>query len=151
MKAFLANKAQYELEDAEGEISALRFLKKKRKTGALGGFDPEQYYNYDPWMMWLRVSYCFLIMTISIKVLNVAQFNDSIAFLVKILEKVINVILPFVVLWMSIVIMFSFCINALDLVFYNSDSPTQGGDYEGFFGMFGPILLFTIRNSVGDF
>lgn len=60
-------------------------------------------------------------------------------------------ITPFVVLWVCIIIMFSFCVNALDLVFFNSDSPTQGGDYDGFFDMLGPILLYTIRNSVGDF
>lgn len=80
-----------------------------------------------------------------------AQFNDSIAFLVKILETVISVILPFVVLWLSIIVMFCFVVNALDVVFFNSDSPTISGDYEHFFGMFGPIVLFTIRQSVGDF
>jgi hypothetical protein len=104
---------------------ALRMLKKKRRGGGGGNtFDPADYYDYEPWLQWLRVSYCLLIVTVSVKVLNVAQFNDSIAFLVKILEKVISVILPFVVLWICIIVMFSFCVNALDLVFYNSDSPT---------------------------
>jgi hypothetical protein len=153
LKSFISNRGGYdsEIDEDDGE-SMLRMLKKKRRGGGGGSeFDPADYYTYDPWLQWLRVSYCMLIVTVCVKVLNVAQFNDSIAFLVKILEKVISVILPFVVLWICIIIMFSFCINALDLVFFNSDSPTQGGDYEGFFNMFGPILLYTIRNSVGDF
>jgi hypothetical protein len=149
----MQNKDTYGLEDLDEEDSLLRFLKKKRRSGGGGGsdFDPIEYYDYEEWLQWLRVFYCFLIINVSVKVLNVAQFNDSIAFLVKVLGKVVSVILPFVVLWMCIIIMFTFCVNALDLIFYNSDSTTQGGDYEGFFGMFGPALLYTIRNSVGDF
>ena len=123
LKAFISNKDEYDKPD--DVTNALRMLKKKRRGGGGGNtFDPADYYDYEPWLQWLRVSYCLLIVTVSVKVLNVAQFNDSIAFLVKILEKVISVILPFVVLWICIIVMFSFCVNALDLVFYNSDSPT---------------------------
>lgn len=58
---------------------------------------------------------------------------------------------PFIFFWFGIIIMFSLCLQALDLVYYNSDSMLQGGEYQGFVGMFGPHLIFTIRNSVGDF
>ena len=156
LKAYSQNKNLYGLpvidEKDDNDDLLLRMLKKKKKKRGSGlDLDPAEYYNYDSWLEWLRVSYCILIMNVSVKVLNVAQFNDSIAFLVKILEEVVSVILPFLVLWLSIMWMF-FNINiALDVVYYNADSPFITGDYEGFFGMFGATVLFTIRMSVGDF
>ena len=71
LKAFIINKDEYDNPDVTPD--ALRFLKKKRRGGGgAGSFDPADYYDYDPWLQWLRVSYCFLIVTVSIKVLNVA-------------------------------------------------------------------------------
>jgi len=143
-------------EDEEGGTDLLiRMLKKKGKSQGGGGsgydLDPAEYYSEDSWLVWLRVSYCILIMNVSVKVINVAQFNDSIAFLVKILEEVFSVIKPFLVLWLCMMFMFSLIINILDVVFFNSDASTIYGDYEGFFGIIGAILLFTLRISVGDF
>lgn len=47
--------------------------------------------------------------------------------------------------------MFGFCINALDLLFWNPDSSYPAGDYTGFFGMAGAIFIYMFRLSIGDF
>lgn len=109
----------------------LRFLKKKKKGGGEEGeaedsgvadFDPYDYYTSEPWQQWLRVCYCFMCLHVSLKVLNVAQFNENIAFLVKILSKVFHDLLPFFLLWFAIQFMFAMTINALDVIFWNADS-----------------------------
>lgn len=96
---------------------------------------------------------CYGILSINVflKILNVAQFSENVAFLVKMLGFIFEKFQPFILFWFGIIWMFALCVNALDVVFYNADSMTQGGEYNGFGGMFGPCLLFTIRNSVGDF
>ena len=74
--------------------------KKKRGSGDLKDF--YEYYSYDSWQQWIRVSYCLLCVHSSLKLLNVAQFNENIAFLVKILSKVAHNLLPFFLLWFVI-------------------------------------------------
>lgn len=113
--------------DAGTDDSLLRILKKKKRAGEgeVGGadeFDPSDYYDSEIWQQWMRVSYCLLCLHISIKVLSVAQFNENIAFLVKILSKVFEDLLPFFLLWFAIQFMFGLTINALDLIFWNADS-----------------------------
>jgi hypothetical protein len=71
--------------------------------------------------------------------------------LVKILSKVAQNLLPFFLIWFAIQTMFGFCINALDLLFWNPDSSYPAGDYTGFFGMAGAIFIYMFRLSIGDF
>ena len=140
--------------EEENSKDALRMLKPKKTTSGDGGggeFNPVEYYDYPVWESYIRVTYAVLIINTHLKVLNVAQFSEGVAFIVKMLSTIFDVFMPFLLLNFSIMVCFSFCNNALDVVFYNSDSPTQGGEYDGFFGMAGPILLWTIRNGVGDF
>ena len=96
---------------------------------------------------------CYGILSINVflKILNVAQFSENVAFLVKMLGFIFEKFQPFILFWFGIIWMFSLCVNALDVVFYNADSMTQGGEYNGYGGMFGPCFLFTLRNSIGDF
>jgi hypothetical protein len=132
------------------EDGPLRMLKKKSARGD-ATFDVKVYYSYPEFETYLRMVYAILTINSYLKVLNVAQFSENVAFLVKMLGYIFNKFKPFILFWFGIMIMFSFCINAIDLVFYNSDSTGQGGEYEGFLGMFGPCLIYTVRNSVGDF
>lgn len=89
------------LDEEDTSLTMLRMLKKKKKGGP-GSFDAAGYYESEPWQHWIRVSYCILCLLGALKVLNVAQFNEKIAFLVKILSKVANNLLPFVLLWFAI-------------------------------------------------
>lgn len=98
-----------ELAAAAEEIAAddeslllLRMLKKKKRGGGSNLSDFYDYYSYDSWQQWIRISYCILCIHSSLKVLNVAQFNENIAFLVKILSKVFHNLLPFFLLWFAI-------------------------------------------------
>ena len=122
----LSNIDVLEEEDSDTAETLLRILKKKKKKGGAGevtnDFDPSDYYDTEPWQQWMRVSYCLLCLHISIKVLSVAQFNENIAFLVKILAKVFQNLFPFFLLWFAIQFMFGLAINALDLIFWNADS-----------------------------
>lgn len=102
-------------------------LKPKKTTGGDGGggeWIADDYYDYPLWESYIRVTYSVLIINSHLKVLNVAQFSESVAFIVKMLETVFTVFMPFLLLNFSIMVCFSFCNNALDLVFFNSDSGT---------------------------
>lgn len=168
IRHFVLHRSEYDdlyVEEEEKEVIAddlnatdisaalLRRMLKPKKQGGLGdlgGFDPYGYYEYPIWESYLRVVYSILVVNTFLKMLNVAQFSEQVAFIVKMLETIFEVFSPFLMFNFSIMIMFSFCANALDVIYYNTDSPYQGGDYEGFFGMAGPILLWTVRNGVGD-
>lgn len=148
-----------EEEIPEGGTAAARFLMrgmkrmlrpKKKARGELV-FDVAEYYSYPKYEQYLRMTYGILAINSFLKILNVAQFSANVAFLVKMLAFIFEKFKPFVIFWFAIIWMFALCVQALDVVFYNGDSMTQGGEYNGFFGMFGPCLIYTIRNSVGDF
>lgn len=142
---------QYGIEEKVFDEVLGRMLKKKKAARGDGVIDVYDYYSYPEYDQWLRFVYGILVINSFLKILNVAQFSENVAFLVKMLGYMFEKFQPFILFWFAIMIMFAFCVQALDLVFYNSDSFTQGGDYEGLLGMFGPCLVFTMRNSVGDF
>ena len=60
--------------DLNSTVDISRRLKKKPKIGdeSVSDFDPREFYTYESWLQWIRVSYCLLCLHISMKVLNVA-------------------------------------------------------------------------------
>jgi hypothetical protein len=109
--------------EEEGDDLLRRILKKKKRRGP-SSFDVKVYYSYPEFETWLRMVYAILTINSFLKVLNVSQFSENVAFLIKMLGYIFNKFKPFIFFWFGIMVMFSLCINAIDLVFYNSDSIT---------------------------
>lgn len=95
LRAFILYNKQfneiYGLEEDNNSESDMRMLKPKKTTSGDGGggtFVPAEYYSYPLWESYIRVTYSVLIINTHLKVLNVAQFSESVAFIVKMLETV---------------------------------------------------------------
>jgi hypothetical protein len=117
--------SDYGIDALEEEGSAIevagRMLKKKAARGN-NTFDVNDYYDVPWYENLLRMAYAILAINSFLKVLNVAQFSENVAFLVKMLGYIFVKFSPFIFFWFGIIVMFSLCIQALDLVFYNADS-----------------------------
>lgn len=87
----------------------------------------------------------------NIKILNVLAFYESIAFMLKIMENLVGAIAPVMIFLIGIIFIFSLCLNSLDIIYFNLDSPVETGDYKGFLGIYGASMMSTLRNSLGDF
>lgn len=74
-------------------------------------FDAEEYYIYPELKSTSikRVCYSLLIVVVHIKILNVLSFYSSIAFLVKMMEKIINEIGSFALFFSSVLFCFALC------------------------------------------
>jgi hypothetical protein len=57
----------------KGGIKSLEMdLNSTVDISSVSDFDPREFYTYESWLQWIRVSYCLLCLHISMKVLNVA-------------------------------------------------------------------------------
>ena len=99
----------------------------------------------------MRVTYSVLLVSVHIKVINVLSFYESIAFMIKIIEKLVGEIASVMIFLISILVVFSLANDSLDIIYYNADMPNETGDYTGFFGIYGASFMSTLRNSLGDF
>jgi hypothetical protein len=74
-------------------------------------FNKDQYYKYPGGKSTSikRVFYSLLIVVVHIKILNVLSFYSSIAFLVKMMEKIINEIGSFALFFCSVLFCFCLC------------------------------------------
>lgn len=88
------------------------------------------------------------MISIHIKILAVLSFFPSVAYLVKILVRVVQQLGVFILFFFFYLVMFTFAFLALDLVFF--DSKSKFGDYNGFGGIYGATFMFTLRQAVGN-
>lgn len=86
-----------------------RMLKKKAARGD-NTFDVKEYYSNPTYETYLRMIYAILTINSFLKILNVAQFSENVAFLVKMLGFIFVKFSPFIFFWFGIIIMFSLCI-----------------------------------------
>lgn len=98
----------------------------------------------------MRVTYSILLIVVHVKILNVFSFYSQVAFLVKMIEKIVVTIIPFGLFLAYFMMIWVLGFSALDLIFWNTNATTQAGDYAGFFGLFGAELIVHLRNSLGD-
>ena len=82
-------------------------------------FNPEKYYEYRYGYLesYLRVSYSVAIINIHVKLLSVTSFYKSIAFLVKLLEELVEPLVSFMAFFFLLVVMFGLSFWAWDNVF----------------------------------
>ena len=113
-------------------------------------FAPLTFYTYDSRMSYMRVSYSVLVVVVHIKILNVLSFYASIAFLVKMMEKIINEIGSFAAFFGCVLGTFCLCNNSLGMIWFNGDALWETGDYIGFGGMPMAFFITSLRNSMGD-
>jgi hypothetical protein len=118
--------------------------------------DPEafvvtEWYVYDTRESVMRVTYSLMVISIHIKVLNVLSFYASVAFLVKIMEKLVDALSTFLAFFVFMIAMFMMSFRALDVVFNNGDIMQPPGDYTGLGGIGTASFFYTFRMSLGDF
>lgn len=113
-------------------------------------FAPE-YYIYDMQESIMRVTYSLMIVSVHIKILNVLSFYAAVAFLVKIMEKLVTELQTFMMFFFFLISMFAMSFLAVDLIFQNGDVPSAVGDYTGLGGIGSATFLYVFRMSVGDF
>lgn len=113
-------------------------------------FVVQDYYVYDKREQIMRVTYSLMIISIHIKILNVLSFYSAVAFLVKIMEKLVTELQTFLMFFFFLISMFSMSFLAVDLMFNNGDSPIPEGDYVGLGGIGSATFLYVFRMSVGD-
>lgn len=114
-------------------------------------FVVKEWYVYDMDESVLRVTYSIMIISVHIKILNVLSFYPSVAFLVKIMEKLAPALTTFMIFFFFLISMYTVAFLALDLIFNNGDIPDPRGDYIGLGGIYGATFIYVIRMSVGDF
>jgi hypothetical protein len=118
--------------------------------------DPEEDFVVDSWYVYdisesvMRVTYSLMILSVHFKILNVLSFYGSVAFLVKIMEKLVVVLQTFFAFFLFLISMYATAFLALDLIFNNGDIPDPRGDYIGFGNIWGATFIYTFRLSVGD-
>ena len=114
-------------------------------------FVVSDWYVYDSYESTMRVTYSVMIISVHIKILNVLSFYPSVAFLVKIMEKLVEVLRTFIAFFFFLICMYSFAYLALDLIFNNGDIADPRGDYIGLGDIYGATIMYSIRMAVGDF
>lgn len=99
----------------------------------------------------MRVTYSVMIISVHIKLLNVLSFYPSVAFLVKIMEKLVPELKTFMAFFFFLICMYAFSFLALDLIYNNGDIADPRGDYIGLGEIYGATFMYCIRMAVGDF
>ena len=94
-----------------------------------------------------RILLAFTLMTGSMKLLSLNRLSDNISFIVRMIIKVAFSIVPFLTLFVSLIIVFSFIVYTLGLNF-SSQGP-ENNPYEAI-GLFS-YFFFLFRTSTGDF
>ncbi len=100
-------------------------------------FSPKTYYSYGIQESVLRVTYSVMLIVVHVKILNVFSFYSQVAFLVKMIEKIVVTIIPFGLFLGYFMMIWVLGFSALDLIFWNTGAMTEAGDYIGFFGLYG--------------
>jgi len=98
----------------------------------------------------MRVTYSVLVIVANIKIMNILQFYEGIAFMVEIMENMAGELAPVMVFLFGIISVFALAAAALDVVYWNADMQTETGDYLGI-GYYGASVMSMLRNSLGDF
>ena len=99
----------------------------------------------------MHVTYSLLIISVHFKIFNVLSFYPSVAFLVKIMESLVQVLQTFLLFYAFLISMYAMSFLALHLIFNNGDIPDPRGDYIGLGGIWGATFMYTFRAANGDF
>jgi len=78
-----------------------------------------------------------MLIVVHVKILNVFSFYSQVAFIVKMIEKIVVTIIPFGFFLAYFMMIWVLGFSALDLIFWNTGATTETGDYTGFFGLYG--------------
>jgi len=101
---------------------------------------------------WIRVFYAVLILNMFFKLLNVAQVYKSVGYLVKMLSNIAREAVPFLTFFVYLNLTFTFMFYVINITFDETREKTPSGEYQGIDQWWlGPYLLYTFRQSLGDF
>jgi len=93
-----------------------------------------------------RILVCVLLLTGFVKILSLNRINDNISFITRMIIKVTIAIVPFLTLFISLIIVFAFIMYALGLSFTSmgDENPYRSIGFLGYW-------FFLFRTSTGDF
>jgi hypothetical protein len=95
-----------------------------------------------------RIFYALLVVTGFLKLLGNVQIYEDFSFLIKMMQLVAVELIPFGVLFFSMIIMFSFALAALNVPLYITE---EEYDYDGLNTGALTYFLFVLRTALGDF
>jgi hypothetical protein len=100
----------------------------------------------------IRICYATLVFTSFFKMLNVAQVFESVGFLVQMLFEICRDSVPFLTFFVYLNVTFGVIFYTVHVPLGDQSIKHNAGEYEGIDDWeFMPFLLFTFRQSLGDF
>lgn len=95
-----------------------------------------------------RIGYASLVFLSFIKLLSLLQIHEDFGFLVKMVQVVVVQLIPFFILFISLIIIFAFSLFALNLPIAENDT---NNDYQGMNWVGLEYFLHVLRTALGDF
>ena len=97
---------------------------------------------------WTRIFYSLLVIFSFMLVLQLLQLHRDMGFLVKMIEVVFVELIPFFILFVSLIIIFAFALFALNTPVEESDATN---DYYNMDWVGSQYFLHVVRTALGDF